>query len=355
MYKLLKLNGQYENAINEYIADEFNDLAQIEAPIYSLAYVVEDQKEQILNAQGEWVVYINGEGGGSGGSSLPDITAEDEGKVLAVDEGEAVWADAPSGLPEIGTNDEGKMLTVVGEAETTELFPEQELTIENISYPVTVQNADLSLFVDGTTARCTVDGTSYEATIDSGNAQFVNEHGNTIYALNEAEDDLWFSSGFTGTYTVSAVVLGEEKNYSAQWVEAQGAGKVIEISPAFSQELMTALQTAIATAIQGGGTAYRTDSIKALTEADGAAFRDAYESLSKGVIPVLSAFGSLLSVLSCYHHTDGDDSYGITFIVPFFSTIVGVSTYSFRISADIVVEPTNLGGTYWLYIESFTK
>lgn len=42
---------------------------------------------------------------------VPSITESDEGKVLTVDNGEAVWGEAAS-LPEITAQDEGKVLTV---------------------------------------------------------------------------------------------------------------------------------------------------------------------------------------------------------------------------------------------------
>ena len=48
--------------------------------------------------------------------SLPDVTDVDDGKVLAVVDGEWVAADAPDGLPEVNASDNGKILTVVNGA-----------------------------------------------------------------------------------------------------------------------------------------------------------------------------------------------------------------------------------------------
>ncbi len=60
-----------------------------------------------------------------------DLTAADEGKVLTVDQGEAVWAEPQEELPAIGSGDAGKVLTVVGEAEEGEIYiPLQTVTAE---------------------------------------------------------------------------------------------------------------------------------------------------------------------------------------------------------------------------------
>lgn len=48
--------------------------------------------------------------------SLPDVTDVDDGKVLAVVDGEWVAADAPDGLPEVNAADDGKILAVVNGA-----------------------------------------------------------------------------------------------------------------------------------------------------------------------------------------------------------------------------------------------
>ena len=83
----------------------------------------------------------------NGGSDLPDITPEDEGKFLSVDQGEAVWEDAPSGLPEIGDSDEGKVLSVVDNSGTLEA--QWAAPSGGITYIDTVNVEPVTKTVDG--------------------------------------------------------------------------------------------------------------------------------------------------------------------------------------------------------------
>ena len=47
---------------------------------------------------------------------LPEVTGDDNGKVLGVVDGEMAWTDPPTGVPDVTTADNGKVLSVVNGA-----------------------------------------------------------------------------------------------------------------------------------------------------------------------------------------------------------------------------------------------
>ena len=222
-FKLIKKGAGYNSLVNEYTVDSYEELSEIEnAPIYSTVFVIESGKKYIVDSQGNWQEYE--EGGSSTGSSLPDITAEDEGKVL----------------------------TVVGEAERTEIIPEQSLTTTG----ATIAEATIPNHADNPPESMTVeiDGVAYtNVQFDSSTESYTISNDSTTVGQIVVDGDDWvFIKTPAGTYTLSAYIESP-KEYSAQWAESSGGngGKALilsddamtQLSNAFTQVLMGSVQS----------------------------------------------------------------------------------------------------------------
>ena len=147
-----------------------------------------------------------------GGSSLPDITAEDEGKVLSVDQGEAVWADAPSGGGGLNLKGSmvGKLMVATGTRSTTEFVPEQTVTLESgdSGYSAVLSNITLMPddFASGDTATATIGENSYTLPLLEyyGTKMFYDAVSGTAIAYM---NDAWtLAMASEGTVTISANV-----------------------------------------------------------------------------------------------------------------------------------------------------
>lgn len=200
---------------------------------------------------GDALIIEDGEPTWGAVDALPEIEEADEGKVLAVDQGEAVWADAPSGLPEITNSDEGKVLTVVGEAERTEIIPEQSLTttgamIAEATIPNHADNPPESMTVE-------IDGVAYtNVQFDSSSESYTISNGSTTVGQIAVDGDDWvFIKTPAGTYTLSAYIESP-KEYSAQWAELSGGLIVTLTMDTETTVIADASYNDIVTAIESG-------------------------------------------------------------------------------------------------------
>ena len=127
-------------------------------------------------------------GGGGGGSGLPSVTGEDIGKALKV---------------------------VAGTASTTNITPEQEVTVSD--NPVELSNANPALFTERSEIRLTVNGVPYTAYVSTheGNNDIYITTENSYYAVYSQEGSLWFISD-AGTYTVSL----DKITHAGEWGSA---------------------------------------------------------------------------------------------------------------------------------------
>lgn len=155
-------------------------------------------------------------------------------------------------LPDITIEDNGKLLTANAEyvpTETVELIPEQELTKSGGTLPFArTANANLEVFVEGYSVQCTVDGTQSAAAkiVDgtgmagipmlicySGASPFASLGdmilpNESIFTDPEYSEEAWqmFPDGYglyvvigtgEGTATVSATVTQTELHTAKQW------------------------------------------------------------------------------------------------------------------------------------------
>ena len=95
--KLSEVNGISNSTNLKYVADEEsekNDIPAEDKIQGTEVLVIESGKTYRMNSSGEWV-QKSGSGGGGGGSDLPSVTAEDNGDLLGVVNGEWGKTDAP--------------------------------------------------------------------------------------------------------------------------------------------------------------------------------------------------------------------------------------------------------------------
>jgi len=111
--KLKTVNGINNIRAAVYIADdetEKNNIPDEDKVQGTEIEIITGNKRYRMNSNGEWIEII--QGGGSGGSDLPDITTTDNGRVLGVVNGKWDKMDAPDGLPSVTISDSGKILQV---------------------------------------------------------------------------------------------------------------------------------------------------------------------------------------------------------------------------------------------------
>lgn len=145
------------------------------------------------------------------GSSLPEVTSDDNGDVLTVVSGEWAKAEVPTELPTASASNLGETLTVVKSyTKGAVIVPEQTVTIEDMEAgaELTPSSNWATLFVEDATVIGVIDGTEYMGVVMQGDGNlYVPLNDDTFEFYNDPDTDkymLWANE--TDTYTVSLYV-----------------------------------------------------------------------------------------------------------------------------------------------------
>ena len=144
---------------------------------------------------------------------LPSSSADDNGKVLTVVDGEWAAAPASGGLPTPTAEDVGKTMVVTENTVKGDVIvPEQSVTLSEDDYPPLV-NTNIELFVEGAAVIATINGTDYSGVvIDDGGLWVTLGDSYSIY-LDDRDNQLYFDADYD-TYTVSLNATASDYEWS---------------------------------------------------------------------------------------------------------------------------------------------
>ena len=173
-----------------------------------------------VTAISEMVDLIEDVAGQGGGSSLPEVTSDDNGDVLTVVEGEWAKAEPATELPTASASNVGQTLTVnKSYTKGAVIVPEQTVTlvaVEDGDPEAECSNANLSLFTVGTKVIVDFDGNEYLSEIMEEEGEPFLAFGNNDFGGFYIDNNVLriFADVDPDTYNISLYVAQETYGWS---------------------------------------------------------------------------------------------------------------------------------------------
>jgi len=214
------------------------------------------REEQYLDA------IARNSGGGGGGSSLPAVTAEDNGDVLGVVDGAWGKMEAPSGLPSCTADDKGYVLAVMTNSSPGEVVPEQTVTFIDEDGPCIARFSNVASFDPSSVLPITIifDGQRFE-NLDSLSGSFDWDGHFVTYHIEPGYCSMYMS--VERTITVSVLGNIADGTVSPNWlnpgklpkelppIEYASAGQVLGLKNVLEEQTIVGEQTVEPEAVSG--------------------------------------------------------------------------------------------------------